>query len=116
MLAVIDAGGRKTTGWATSTGKDGHNLEELGDEIRNHLRISRVVLAVEAPLWIPLRKQQSSMTAARAGESLSWAGRVGGGVLTVGLANLSLILGIAKPSRVVFDETNAPGNLVVLEA
>jgi hypothetical protein len=116
MLAAIDAGGKKTTGWATSTGKAGHNLEELGDMIRNHIRTSRVVLAVEAPLWIPLRKQQSRMTAARAGERLSWASRVGGGVLTAGLANLSLILGIVKPKRVVFDETSEPGSLVVLEA
>jgi hypothetical protein len=116
MLAAIDAGGRKTTGWATSTGKSGHNLEELGNEIGNHLITSRVVLAIEAPLWIPLRSQQSTMTAARAGERLSWAGRVGGGVLAAGLANLSLTLGIAKPSRVVFDETNEPGALVILEA
>jgi len=116
MLAAIDAGGRKTVGWAISTGKDGHNLEQLGDAIYNHLRTSRVVLAVEAPLWVPLRKQQSRMTAARVGERQPWAGRVGGGVLVAGLANLSLILGIAKPNRVVFDETNEPGSLVVLEA
>jgi len=56
------------------------------------------------------------MTAARAGERQSWAGRVGGGVLVAGLANLSLILGIARPNRVVFDETKEPGNLVILEA
>jgi hypothetical protein len=116
MFAVIDAGGRKATGWATSTGKIGHNLEELGQAIRLHLRTSRVVLAIEAPLWIPLRHQQSRMTAARAGERLSWAGRVGSGVLAAGLANLSVILGIARPDRVVFDETDTSGSLVILEA
>jgi hypothetical protein len=116
MLAAIDAGGKKTTGWATSIGTHGHNLEELGAAICNQLRTSRVVLAVEAPLWVPLRKQQSRMTAARTGERLSWASRVGGGVLTAGLANLSLILGITRPNRIVFDETDKPGSLVVLEA
>jgi hypothetical protein len=116
MLATIDAGGRKSTAWATSTGKKGHNLEELGAAIGTHLEAARVVLAVEAPLWIPLRGQQSTMTAARNGEGMSWAGRVGAGVLAAGLANLSVVLRTAKPSRVVFDETNAPGSLVVLEA
>jgi len=116
MLAAIDAGGRRNTGWATSTGGCGHNLEELARAIRNHLKTARVVLAVEAPLWIPLRSQQSTMTAARAGERMSWAGRVGAGVLTAGLANLSVVLEIAQPDRIVFDETKQPGSLVVLEA
>jgi len=44
MFAAVDAGGRKTTGWATSTGKHGHNLEELGTEIASQLALSRVVL------------------------------------------------------------------------
>jgi len=56
------------------------------------------------------------MTAARAGERLSWAGRVGGGALAAGLANLSLVLAIARPNRVVFEETNEPRTLIVLEA
>jgi hypothetical protein len=116
MMAAIDAGGRKTTGWATSTGKDGQNLEELARVIRGQLKTSRVVLAVEAPLWIPLREHQSTMTAVRAGERLSWAGRVGGAALAAGLANVSVILTIAKPNRVMFDETNEPGTLVFLEA
>jgi hypothetical protein len=116
MLATIDAGGRKTTAWATSTGQKGHNLEELGIAIGTRLKAERVVLAVETPLWIPLRSQQSTMTAARRGEGMSWAGRVGAGVLATGLANLSVVLQTAKPIRVVFDETDAPGNLVVLEA
>jgi hypothetical protein len=116
MLAAIDAGGRKNVGWATSAEMTGCNLEELGDLIRHGLRTSRVVLAVEAPLWIPLRKQHNTMSSARAGEGQSWAGRTGAGALVSGLANLSLILGIAEPKRLVFDETNEPGNLVILEA
>jgi hypothetical protein len=116
MLAALDAGGMSTVAWATSTGRDGCNLEELGDLIRDNLRACRVVLAVEAPLWIPLRQQHNTMTKARAGEGHSWAGRIGAGVLAPGLANLSVILGIAKPIRVVLDETNEPGNLVILEA
>ena len=116
MFAAIDAGGRKTTGWATSTGNNGNNLEELATEIRSQLVKSAVVLAIEAPLWIPLRKQQHTMTAARAGEGLSWAGRVGAGALAAGLANLSLVLAIARPNRIVFDDATERGTLIVLEA
>jgi hypothetical protein len=47
---------------------------------------------------------------------MSWTGRVGAGVLAAGLANLSVLLGVARSNRVVFDESMEPGHLAVLEA
>jgi hypothetical protein len=116
MFAAIDAGGMKTTAWATSLGASGDNLEHLGAAMCESLLRTRVVLAIEAPLWVPLRSKHSRMTTARTGERLSWAGRVGGAVMAAGLANLSVVLQNAKPTRVVFDETTTSGDLVILEA
>jgi hypothetical protein len=116
MLVAVDAGGRRTTGWATSEQERGRDLEILGRQIGRRLKTTRVVLAIEAPLWIPLRDQQATMTKARLGERMSWAGRVGAGVLVAGLANLSVILRTANPLQVVFEETTEIGRLVVLEA
>jgi hypothetical protein len=116
MFAAIDAGGRNAVAWATSISRQGTNLEELGALIRKQLSRGRVVLAVEAPLWVPLRSQHWQMTRARSGERLSWAGRVGSGALGCGLANLAVVLRHANPARIIFDDSSKVGHLVVLEA
>jgi len=116
MLAAIDAGGRNSVGWATSAGEAGSQLDELGILIRDRLKSCRVVLAIEAPLWIPLRAQHSRMTQARCGEGLSWASRIPSGAIAPALANLSVILRTATPSRLLFEETEEAGSIVVVEA
>jgi len=108
MFAAIDAGGVSNVGWATSTRKTGAQLDELADLIRGKLRSSRVVLAIEAPLWISLRAQHGNMTKARTGEGLSWASRISSGSIAPALANLSVILSVARPRRLVFEEQTKP--------
>jgi hypothetical protein len=116
VLAAIDAGGKNSVGWATSVGRVGDQLDELGILIRDQLRSFRVVLAIEAPLWIPLRAQHRDMTQARCGEGFSWASRISSGAIAPALANLSVILRTAAPSRLSFEETDQAGCIVVVEA
>jgi len=116
VLAAIDAGGKNSVGWATSVGRVGDQLDELGILIRDQLRSFRAVLAIEAPLWIPLRAQHRDMTQARCGEGFSWASRISSGAIAPALANLSVILRTAAPSRLSFEETDQAGCIVVVEA
>jgi hypothetical protein len=116
VFAAIDAGGKNSVGWAASIGRSGDQLDELGILIRDKLKSSRVVLAIEAPLWIPLRAKHRDMTQARNGEGLSWASRISSGAIAPALANLSVILRTAAPTRLAFEETDDAGSIVIVEA
>lgn len=93
IIAAIDVGSPKNTGWYSSSGhSDCGDVEGLLKIVCNELVNSRQVsLGFEAPLWVPRAREFSRMTANRGGvESLHgrpWSAGAGCGSLTSGVAN-----------------------------
>lgn len=90
LIAAVDIGSPRAgrLGWATlPDGVTGRSIGQLVEAIAEGLKQGPVALGFEAPLWVPARADEMTVTGARVGEkSRAWSAGAGSGALATGLA------------------------------
>lgn len=115
LIAAVDIGSPRAgrLGWAIlPSGMTGKAVGELVDALSEGLERGPVALGFEAPLWVPARSDELTVTGARVGEkSRAWSAGAGSGALATGLAVIPHILARlrkAAPRAVATMDWKAP--------
>ena len=136
-VCVIDVGGPKNIGWCfidpivmvPEIPKTERYLEEVSQLIANRLKDRGVALALEAPLFIPMRKDCMKLTSIRQGEKTRggqprpWSVFAGAGSLTANLPCMGYLFDkireLNPETEFIIkqnDFTGAPNQLFICEA